>query len=139
MPRGNGVFGALPRPRPRRSVRGSQWSPSTTPPRMIAPKMPPRIEPPPSPAPGLAPPPFRPFAPWPPFGSMAVGEGRGTAGADGSGVFSVVGEGACAITSIVGSAAFASMEASGAAFTVGAFDFTAFGPAPFFTVSDGDG
>src|SRR3954466_4707422 len=108
------------------------------PPRMITPKIPPRIEPPPAPAPGLLPPPFWPRAPSPPFGSIGVGDGRGTAGAIGSGVGSVVGDGACAITSVVGSSALDSIEASGAAFTVGVLDFTALGPAPFFTVV-GDG
>src|SRR5512138_3068645 len=109
------------------------------PPRMITPKIPPSTEPPPSPAPGFGPPPFRPRAPSPPFGSIGVGDGRGTAGAVGSGVGSVVGEGAWAITSVVGSSALASMDASGAAFTVGVFDFTALGPAPFLTVGAGDG
>jgi hypothetical protein len=84
----------LPRPP---SPRGSQWSPSTIPPRMITPKMVPRIEPP-SPAPGLLPPPSRPLAPTPAFGSTGIGEGRGTAGAFGSGAGSAFGDGAWAIT-----------------------------------------
>jgi hypothetical protein len=101
--------------------------------------MPPRIEPPPSPLPVFGPPPSRPCAPSPPFGSTGVGDGRGTAGAVASGVGSVVGDGACAITSTCGSSAFATTEASGDAFTVGCFDFTALGPAPFLSAVDGDG
>jgi len=74
-----------------------------------------------------------------PFGSVGVGDGRGTAGALTSGVGSVVGEGAFSITSTCGSSAWATTEFSGDAFTVGCFDLTAFGPEPFLSVGDGEG
>lgn len=133
----------------RRSVLGSQWSPSTTPPRTITPKIPPMMPPipspvlgplPPSPAPVFGPPPSRPWAPSPPLGIVGVGDGRGTAGADGSGTCSVVGEGAFCMTSVCGSSAFATTEGSGVAFTVGCFDLTAFGPdLAFFKTLVGEG
>lgn len=68
-----------------------------------------------------------------------MGDGRGTAGADGSGTDSVVGEGAFFVTSVSGDSAFATTVGSGVAFTVGFLDRTAFGPAPFFSVLVGDG
>ena len=74
-----------------------------------------------------------------PFGSVGVGDGRGTAGALTSGVGSVVGEGAFSITSTCGSSAWATTEFSGDAFTVGCFDLTAFGPEPLLSVEEGEG
>src|SRR5256885_17197534 len=104
----------------------------------MAPKIPPRMEPPPSPLPALGPPPSRPFLPSPPLGIVGIGDGRGTAGATGSGVGSVVGDGACAITSTAGSSALATTEFSGDAFTAGRLDRTALRPAPFLSAGDAE-
>ena len=51
----------------------------------------------------------------------------------------MVGEGSFCMTSVCGSSAFATTVGSGVAFTVGCFERTALGPAPFLRTAVGDG